>query len=155
MGAMNRPALTSDRRYVFDASPATVWAALEQVDQYRCWWPWLDRLDDPGLWPGAEWRCAVRSPLRRTLEFTITIDVVEAPGRIVAHLAGDLVGSAEVTVGGVASDRPERAEVRLVSELEPRDPVLAVITRLALPVARRAHDAIVDRGARQFAAALG
>lgn len=151
---MNRPVLSSDRRYVFDASPATVWSAIEQVDDYRNWWPWLERLDDPGLWPGAEWRCVIRSPLRRTLRFTITLDVVEAPGRIVAHLAGDLVGPAEVTVGALRAGRPERAEVRLVSELVPGDPVLAAITRLARPVARRAHDAVVDRGARQFAAAL-
>lgn len=151
---MNRPLLTSDRRYVFDAPPATVWAAIEHVEDYRRWWPWLERLDDPGLWPGAEWRCVIRSPLRRTLRFTVTIALVEAPGRIVAHLGGDLVGPAEVTVGAVPAARPERAEVRLVSELAPRDPLLAAITRLARPVARRAHDAVIDRGARQFAAAL-
>ena len=28
---MDRPLLTSDRRYVFDASPARVWAAIEQT----------------------------------------------------------------------------------------------------------------------------
>ena len=151
---MGRPVLASDRRYVFDAGIATVWSALERVDAYRTWWPWLDRFDADGMWPGAEWRCAVRSPLRRTLRFTIAIADVVEPRAITAQLRGDLVGTAAVTIRELDPRPSRRSEVRLVSELVPRDTVVAAATRLARPLAGWAHDTIVDRGARQFADAL-
>lgn len=151
---MEPPVLTSDRRYVFHASRADVWSALARVDAYRSWWPWLDRFDGAELRPGAEWRCAVRSPLRRTLRFTIALVDIDPRHRIAARLDGDLVGSAEVTIRDLPPPHGGAVEVRLTSELVPHDAVVAMTTRLARPVAGWAHDTVVDRGARQFAAAL-
>jgi carbon monoxide dehydrogenase subunit G len=142
--------VTSDRWFTFPAPPEAVWKALQQTDLYPSWWPWLTEFEADGLHPGATWGCAVRSPLRTTLRFRLLIDT--AADRVVAaRLDGDLAGTARITLQSAgAGDTRLRLEARVRACAAP----VAVLTRLAPPVARWSHDRIVATGARQFAAAL-
>ncbi len=159
--------LESDRRYCFSADPDQVWEALRCVDDYRSWWPWLDEFDTtqaattgtqkPGtgatgaLAPGTVLRCSVRSPIQIVLRFTITLEVVTDPSHIAATVTGDLVGPASLTIlprtaGG--------SEIRLTSALAPRSTVLGMLMGVAPPLAKWAHDHLLDTAARQFEQAV-
>jgi uncharacterized protein YndB with AHSA1/START domain len=140
--------LVSDRRWTFGAPPDVVWSALAATDEYASWWPWLTTFDALGLVAGAEWRCAVRPPLRYSVRFAVALEEVEAPRWVTARVSGDIAGRARVDVAG----QGERSEVRLTSALRPTRRTVAWLTALAGPVARRSHDWILDTGARQFAA---
>ncbi len=156
--------LESDRRYRFTADPETVWDALRAVKDYQSWWPWLDEFEtetdtitdtitdtERTLAPGTTWRCAVRSPIQIGLRFTITLDVVTDPGHIAATLAGDLVGPASLTIAKLAAGG---SEIRLTSRLAPRSTTLGLMMRIAPPLAKWAHDHLLDTAARQFEQAV-
>ena len=136
----------SDRTFRFDAGPEAVWSAMADTGSYRRWWPWLRRFEAEGLVPGDVWRCTVKPPLPYVLRFTVTLDDV-ATHRIRATVGGDIEGSAVLDLlpwsGG--------SEARLVSDLAPRNGVLAVVAAAAAPVVRYGHDWVLDSGARQFA----
>ncbi len=144
--------LESDRRYRFSADPEKVWATLRAVDRYQSWWPWLVEFDtgpdaDRALSPRTTWHCAVRSPIQIGLRFSITLDVVTDPGHIAATVTGDLVGPASVTISRLASGG---SEIRLTSTLAPRSTTLGMMMRIARPLAKWAHDHLLDTAANQF-----
>src|SRR5689334_17247421 len=67
----------SERRFRFDATPTALWAALDSVDDYSRWWPWLHHFDARALAAGEEWRCTVKPPLPYVVRFTIRLDEVQ------------------------------------------------------------------------------
>jgi uncharacterized protein YndB with AHSA1/START domain len=139
--------IVSDRRYRMAADVRRVWAALTAVDEYPRWWPWLREFEASSLAVGEDWRCAVRPPLPYVVRFTVSlVGVVEAE-RIDARVDGDIAGDATVLLSPVAGG----SEVRLSSRLTAAGRGLAVLAVLARPVVARAHDWIIDTGARQFA----
>jgi hypothetical protein len=164
--------LESDRRYRFSADPDQVWDALRCVDHYRSWWPWLDEFDTThaattgtpvtgtavtgtatagALAPGMVWRCSVRSPIQIVLRFTITLEVVTDPSHIGATVTGDLVGPASLRI----LPRPAGgSEIRLTSALAPRSTTLGLLMGVAPPLAKWAHDRLLDTAARQFELAV-
>ena len=142
--------LASDRRYHVPAPPQVVWSRLAATDEYQSWWPWLREFEAVGLETGDEWRCRVRPPLPYTVRFTIVLDEVEAPSTVAAHIDGDIVGTARVTL----SERDGGCEIRLTSTLSPRGRAVRIMADLARPLARRGHDWVLDTGARQFADAV-
>lgn len=137
----------SDRRYRFAGEPHAVWADLSRVEAYRSWWPWLSHLDAAGFDPGTTWTCTVQPPLPYSLRFTLHLDVVEPPRLVEATIAGDIVGSARLTVEPAGSGE---SEVRLESLLAPANPFLRTLARIARPVVRFGHDWVLDTGAAQF-----
>jgi hypothetical protein len=144
-------AVVSDRRYRYPVEPAVVWRALCDVPAYPTWWPWLCEFDGRRLAAGQVWTCRVRSPLRLALEFRLRIDRVDDGHGVAASLTGELEGPATLTV----SHRGDGTEIRLVSQLTPRGPGLGTLATIAAPLARWAHDRLIDTGARQFGAGLG
>lgn len=136
----------SDREWTFPATTERVWDALADVSSYPQWWPWLRRFEAVGLVEGDVWLCTVQPPLPYSLTFTITIDSVETGRRIDATLNGDLRGTAHLELGELESG----SGLRLVSSLTPARRPIAILTRLAGPVARWGHDWVLDTGARQF-----
>ena len=142
--------LASDRRYQVPATPQVVWSRLAATDEYQGWWPWLREFEATGLHAGDEWRCRVRPPLPYTVRFTIFIDDVEPPRTVGAHIDGDIIGTARVTL----SDHDGGCEIRLTSTLSPRGRAVRIMADLARPLARRGHDWVLDTGARQFADAV-
>lgn len=139
--------ITSDRSFRFAAEPAAVWSAIEQVDDFRAWWPWLRRFDATGLVAGDVWRCTVQPPLPYSLSFDIAIGEVEPQRRVAATVSGEITGTAELTLvpldeGGCTA--------RLTSRLAPSSRFLQAIATVARPVVTLGHDWVLDTGARQF-----
>lgn len=142
-------AITSDRRWRFDAPVEVVWAAMADTAGFQQRWPWLERFDGRGLMTGDRWHATVRSPMPYRVRVSISIDAIAEHERIDASVHGDVTGTACITVRAAAA---AATDVRLVSELTARRPLLVVLTRLAGPVARRGHDWVLDRGGDQFGA---
>ena len=136
----------SDRRWHFAVDPPTLWSAMTDVESYRSWWPWLARLDAGGFDVGERWSCTVQPPLPYTLRFTIRLDDVVVGRRAAATIAGDIAGTAEVTV----EPDGDGSAVRLVSALAPANPFLRGVARFARPVVKLGHDWVLDTGAAQF-----
>lgn len=136
----------TDRCYQLPVPPADLWSALERVEDYREWWPWLRRFDAVALTDDEIWHCLVQPPLPYRVRLDLTLEEVLPPRRIHASISGDIIGTATVEI----SDRDGGSEARLVSCLEPGNGLLKVVSRLAAPVSRFGHDWVLDSGARQF-----
>ncbi|MCO8128600.1 hypothetical protein NHL50_15420 [Acidimicrobiia bacterium EGI L10123] len=139
--------LRTDRTYLLDEPLEQAWGALAGVDEYQRWWPWLRRFDGRRLAAGECWAARIRVPMPWSLQFTLHIDRVEPPRQVDATLAGDIEGTATVTL----APGPDGAEIRLRSDLAPRHRLLRGVNRVVPGVSRRLHDRVVDRAFRQFA----
>ncbi|MGP0030722.1 MAG: hypothetical protein ACLPVF_09485 [Acidimicrobiales bacterium] len=139
-------AITAEHRYELPIGRAEAWALISDVEAYQGWWPWLRTFDAGGLVAGAEWRCAVQPPLPYAVRFRVLIDEVAAPAEVRAHVEGDVVGTAVLTL----EESPGGCVARLASSLAPGNATLRLVSRLAAPVARFGHDWVLDSGARQF-----
>ena len=139
--------LRTDRAYPLDDPPAVVWQALEQVDGYQRWWPWLQRFDAHVLSEGARWTARIRVPVPWSLRIELELHDVRAPTSVRAVVTGDVEGTAALTV--------EPAEmgsvIRVRSELAPRHRLLQVLHQGVPSVSRRMHDHVIDTAFRQFA----
>jgi hypothetical protein len=136
----------TDRRYELPVSPAELWSALTQVDDYRSWWPWLRQFDARQLAGDETRECVVQPPLPYRVRFSINLDEVREPTAIRASITGDVVGEARLDI----AEHPDGSEARLVSHLEPGNSLLRAVARLAAPVVRYGHVWVLDTGARQF-----
>ena len=140
--------IRSDRRHAFTVPPAALWAAMEQVDAYRDWWPWLRHFDAAGLAAGTTWLAIVQPPLPYRLQFELHLDEVDAPRSVSATVTGDIAGNARLEITAT----PEGSELHLLSELEPTNAVLRAVANVAAPIARFGHEWVLDTGLRQFRA---
>lgn len=145
--------ILSERRYRFAAPVLDVWAALDHVERYASWWPWLRRFDAEALTPGVSWRCTIRPPLPYVLRFRIDLVTVDAPRLVSARVWGDLLGRAAVSLA--PSPDTDGTDVRIATALAARSLPARLGARAFPGTARRAHDWVFDAGARQFAAANG
>jgi uncharacterized protein YndB with AHSA1/START domain len=141
--------IRSDRRFTFEQPPDVVWAAMGNTSAYTRWWPWLRRFDAEGLVTGDVWTCHIQPPLPYFLRFTITLDEVVPEASASATVAGDIGGTAGLTLlpGGAGG-----TEVRLVSDLAPASPVLRAFATVARPLVVWGHDWVLAEGIRQFKA---
>jgi uncharacterized protein YndB with AHSA1/START domain len=139
--------IRSDRRFTFEQPPDVVWAAMGNTSAYTRWWPWLRRFEAGGLVTGDVWTCHIQPPLPYFLRFTITLDEVVPEASASATVAGDIGGSAVLTLvaGGAGG-----TEVRLVSDLAPASPVLRAFATVARPLVVWGHDWVLAEGIRQF-----
>jgi uncharacterized protein YndB with AHSA1/START domain len=137
----------SERRFRFDATPTALWAALDSVDDYPRWWPWLHHFDARALAAGEEWRCTVKPPLPYVVRFTIRLDEVQPERRIAASVSGDIDGP------GLLAIEPDGdgCAVTLTSTLRPTNTALRAAAIVGRPLVRYGHDWVLDIGAGQFA----
>ena len=146
----------TDRRYAFAASPDEVWSALTKVDEYAQWWPWLVGFDGTDFDVGSRWRCTVRAPLRYSVHFDIELVEVEAVRRAAATVAGDISGTATLTLEPFDRGPFDRgpsdhgSELRLVSDLGSNVGLVATVDRFAPRLAEASHRWVLDTGLRQF-----
>jgi uncharacterized protein YndB with AHSA1/START domain len=136
----------SDRMYRFDVDPVRLWAALERVEDYSRWWPWLRQMDAQGLVAGDRWRCVIRPPVPYELRLTVELTGVEEGHRIDAEVTGELRGEASVVIGSAGSG----STLRLTSTLAPARGPLRAVARMAPWISRLGHDWVLDTGSRQF-----
>lgn len=128
-----------------------MWTALEAVDEYPRWWPWLRRFDAAALVTGERWSARIRVPLPWALRFELDLREVRAPVRVEAVLAGDIEGTASITV----TPQGAGSSIRLQSALAPRHRLLRAVNRSLPSVSRRVHDHVVDNAFGQFASRAG
>ncbi|MGK2949588.1 MAG: SRPBCC family protein [Acidimicrobiales bacterium] len=140
--------IRSDQHHDFDVAPAELWAAMERVDDYRAWWPWLRHFEASVLADGEVWGALVRPPLPYRLRFDLHLHAVEAPHQVSAEITGDIVGSARIEITPTASG----CSLHVVSDLAPANSVLRSVMRVAPRMARFGHDWVLTTGLRQFTA---
>jgi len=135
-----------DRRWSFDASPEDFWALISRTEDFTSWWPWLRAFDLDSLAEGATAECVVQAPIPYRLHFTVHVRRVIPLELIDTVVRGDLAGPARL--GMTAHERG--SSVRLNWEVEVRDPVLRVASRIARPIMEWGHNWVVETGLRQF-----
>lgn len=138
--------IRSVRTYRFPAVRPSLWRAIQAVDRYESWWPWLREFDGTALEQGAVWSCVVQPPLPYQVRFRISLDEVVEHEHIVASLDGDIVGTARLEL----RDRGPECEAHLTSQLAPDNRALRAVALLARPLVRYGHDWVLDTGANQF-----
>jgi uncharacterized protein YndB with AHSA1/START domain len=139
--------IRSDRRFAFCQPAGQVWEAMADTSSYTRWWPWLRRLDATGLVAGDVWSCLIQPPLPYCLRFTITLDEVVPEQLARARVAGDITGTATLTLVAVGDGG---SEARLVSDLAPASTVLRAFALVARPLVVWGHDWVLAEGIRQF-----
>lgn len=139
--------LCTDRTYPLDDPPEVVWQALEQVDAYQRWWPWLQDFDARSLSEAARWSARIRIPVPWSLRIALELHDVRAPTSVRATVTGDVAGSATVTV----EEAGDGSTIRVRSALVPRQPLLATLHRMVPSVSQRMHDNVIDAAFEQFA----
>ena len=138
----------SDRSWSFDTGRWELWEAIERTDRYPAWWSWLRSFEAPdGFTAGTQWRCLVAPPLPYVLRFTIHLDEVLPGELVVAHVSGDIAGTARLEL---EERSPSDSVARLRSSLAPSNRVLRSFGRVARPLVEWGHDWVLDQGRRQF-----
>lgn len=91
-------------RWIVDAGIESVWAVLEQVDEWPQWWPGLTAAErvrtghgdvdaaDQSVTTGSRAQLLVRAPIGWSLHFSIEVDEIDAPHLIRFRSNGDLHG---------------------------------------------------------------
>ena len=141
---------TSDREWAFAIEPDELWLRLGATDDFQEWWPWLRSFStDGGIEAGSRWRCEVAPPLPYVVRFTINFDRVTKHELAEATVVGDVRGDAQLRLTEVPGGG---TRVRLTSRLEPANPLLKGVGRVARPLVSWGHDWVLDQGQRQFLA---
>jgi hypothetical protein len=138
--------IRSDQHHRFDVPPDELWAAMERVDHYRSWWPWLRHFDARELTEGEVWSASVRPPLPYRLRFDLHLHDVSAPSHVSAEVTGDIVGTARIEIAEARGG----SSLHVVSDLAPANGMLRSVMRVAPKVARFGHDWVLSTGLRQF-----
>jgi hypothetical protein len=132
--------------YEFSSPPEAMWTAIEHSERFEGWWWWLGefRLDGRGLVPGAVLHGRVSPPVPYQMQVHIHLEVCEAPYRIDAAVAGDLVGPAHLRLS--PSGAGTLAEVDWALEMMQRP--MRMAARVASPLLRFGHDRVVEATVR-------
>jgi len=148
-----RPVITYRRDYEFPVSPAEVWDAIEEVDQFEGWWPWLEefRLEGDSLTAGAVLHGVVAPPLPYRMRIQVELTQSDRPLRMEALIHGDLEGVAELAL------RPEGtgSNVEVAWKVEMMQRPMRLASRMAHPVLQWGHDRVVELTVAGFRRRLG
>jgi carbon monoxide dehydrogenase subunit G len=141
-----------DETFDFGVPRDVLWDALNDVEQFPRWWPWLRSFDAGAekLLPGTVANCAVRGPLPYTLEFQVHVEQVEPGLSIDTRVSGDLEGRARLEIGRLEGAGDDASTARLSWSVDLHLPLLSVASRFARPMLVWAHDRVVTTGVAQF-----
>jgi carbon monoxide dehydrogenase subunit G len=137
-----RPVIEYRRAYEFAATPEAFWNTLEEVDQFKEWWSWLDefRLDGESLKAGSVLTGVVAPPLPYRMRIRVELVRCEPPSFVDAVVHGDLEGVARLEM------RPceigTTAEITWTLEMMQR--AMRMASRVAHPLLQWGHDQVVD-----------
>jgi hypothetical protein len=142
------PVIDYQHSYDFPQHPQGIWDALEEVDQFTLWWPWLEefRLEGDSLVAGAVLYGVVAPPLPYRMRVQIELTRCEKPGTIEASVHRDLEGEASIAIcpQGVG------AHVDVAWRLEMMQRPMRLADRMAHPVLKRGHDRVVENTVAEF-----
>lgn len=130
------------RTYDFTIAPDRVWAALENVDQYELWWPWLGEFSLVGgsLTAGSILRGVVSPPV--PFQMRLTVEVLRCvPSRSVdARVHGDLEGEASLRMEPVGHG----SHIEVAWDLEMMQRPMRIASRFGHPLLQWGHDQVVQ-----------
>jgi hypothetical protein len=138
----SRPVIEYRRKHWFALSPSELWTAIEQVDQFARWWPWLEdfRFFGVPLEAGAVLQGVVAPPLPYRMRVRVELTRCERPARIDARVTGDLVGDARLAI----SESDGGSSVETAWEIEMMQRAMRLASRVAHPLLQWGHDRVVD-----------
>jgi carbon monoxide dehydrogenase subunit G len=130
------------RSFEFACTPQRLWEAMQEVDQFEAWWPWLEefRLEGGSLKVGSVLHGVVAPPLPYRMRLRVEITRSEPPTEIDAVVHGDLEGLASIEI--LPTDVGARAEVAWTVEMMQRPMRLAA--RFGRPLLQWGHDRVVE-----------
>ena len=137
-----RPVITYRRAYAFSTAPRELWDAIEEVDQFQAWWPWLQefRIEGGSLATGSVLHGVVAPPLPYRMRIRVELIDCEPPFRMNALVHGDLEG--EATLHSRPDGLGSIVEVAWTVEMMQRPMRLA--DRMAHPLLQWGHDRVVE-----------
>ena len=138
----HRPVIAYRRDYEFALRPNQLWEAIEQVDQFESWWPWLEefRLEGDSLAAGSVLHGLVAPPLPYRMRIRVELTRCEPPVAIDAVVHGDLEGTAQLSLR--PTDSGTRVEVAWTMEMMQLPMRLA--SRFGHPLLQWGHDRVVE-----------
>ncbi len=140
------------RSHSFTVDPESLWAALEQVDQFERWWPWFQEVEVAGapLARGTVLSGVVAPPLPYRMRLDVELTDCRRPVAIDARVRGDLRGPARLRL------RPEAdgTTVDVEWSMEMMQRPMRLASRLAGPLLQWGHDRIVDMTVAGFRRAV-
>ena len=130
------------RAFEFGCTPQQLWDAIQEVDQFEAWWPWLEefRLEGGSLKVGSVLNGVVAPPLPYRMRLRVEITRSEPPREIDAVVHGDLEGLASLEIH--PTEVGARAEVAWTVEMMQRPMRLAA--RFGRPLLQWGHDRVVE-----------
>jgi len=140
---MARQALIRYRHsYEFSSTPQELWGAIQEVDQFERWWPWLEefRVEGVLLAPGSVLHGVVAPPVPYKMRIRVELTRFEAPTAIDAVIHGDLEGKAQLEIH--PTDNGCAVEVAWTVEMMQRS--MRMASRVALPLLQWGHDRVVE-----------
>ena len=137
-----RPVIEYRHAYEFAITPEKLWDTIQEVDEFKGWWSWLEefRLEGDGLKAGSVLTGVVAPPLPYRMRIRVELLRSEPPSCIDAAIHGDLEGLARLEVR--PSEVGSKAEVAWTLEMMQRPMRLA--DRFAHPLLQWGHDRVVE-----------
>jgi carbon monoxide dehydrogenase subunit G len=137
-----RPVIEYRHAYEFAITPEALWDTIQEVDQFKRWWPWLEEFSVEGgtLKEGSVLTGVVAPPLPYRMRIRVELVRYEPLSFIDAVIHGDLEGVARLEVR--PSDTGTTAEVNWKLEMMQRPMRLA--DRVAHPLLQWGHDRVVE-----------
>lgn len=138
----HRPVISYRHSYRFALTPEELWAAIEQVDQFEQWWPWLEefRLEGDGLAEGSVLHGVVAPPLPYRMRIEVELTRCERPLVIDALVHGDLEGEAHLRVRADGAG----AVVDAAWTVEMMQRPMRLASRIGHPLLQWGHDRVVE-----------
>jgi uncharacterized protein YndB with AHSA1/START domain len=137
-----RPVIEYRRAYEFASTPAELWDAIREVDQFPKWWSWLEefRFEGDALAAGSVLHGVVAPPVPYRMRIQVELVRSEPPTRIDAVVHGDLEGVARLEMR--PSSVGTTAEVAWTVEMMQRP--MRMADRFAHPLLQWGHDRVVE-----------
>jgi len=135
------PVIEYEREFAFAVTPSALWGAIEQVESFERWWPWLREfsLDGRALETGSVLHGLVVPPLPYRLRLDVELVRCRAPIEIDALVHGDLEGWARLHLD--PSEAGTLAHVAWTVEMMQHP--MRIASQIAHPVLQWGHDKVV------------
>jgi hypothetical protein len=143
-----RPVIDYERAFEFPVTPSVLWETIEHTEQFETWWPWLRefRLDGGSLAVGSVLHGVVAPPVPYRMRVDVELIGCVTEQSIDALVHGDLEGDARLRF--FRSRIGTRVEVAWTVEMMQAPMRLA--SRVARPVIKLGHDAVVEMTVARF-----
>lgn len=138
---MPAPVIDYSASFHLGLPPGAVWTAIEHVERFEAWWPWLSglSLDGGTLRTGAVLHGVVSPPVPYRMRIDVELLRCSRARAIDAMVDGDLRGPAHLRLRREGSGT--RADVDWTIEMMQRP--MRVASRFGYPLLRWGHDRVV------------